>query len=52
MDIIFLKGNHKYIPIPDGAGNDFKSKIYYDQKYNQEDYYWGFQPSAMCYKVL
>lgn len=33
-------------------GNDFKSKIYYDQKYNQEGYYWGFQPSAMCYKIL
>ncbi|MHB8065984.1 MAG: methyltransferase domain-containing protein [Ruminiclostridium sp.] len=33
-------------------GNDIKSKIYYDQKYSQDEYYWGVQPSAMCYKVL
>jgi tellurite methyltransferase len=24
----------------------------YDEKYGSEDYYWGKQPSSMCYKVL
>jgi tellurite methyltransferase len=33
-------------------GNEIKSKNYYDQRYKQDDYYWGFQPSVMCYKVL
>lgn len=27
-------------------GNDIKSKIYYDQKYNQDEYYWGVKPSV------
>lgn len=33
-------------------GNDIKSKKYYEQKYNQNEYYWGVQPSPLCYKVL
>lgn len=33
-------------------GDDIKSKIYYDQKYKEDEYYWGFQPSAMCLTVL
>jgi len=24
----------------------------YDEKYNQEEYYWGIKPSPMCLKVL
>lgn len=24
----------------------------YDDIYKQEDFYWGFKPSATCYKVL
>lgn len=28
------------------------SSRYYDEKYRADEYYWGKQPSSMCYKVL
>lgn len=33
-------------------GDDVKSKIYYDKRYSQNEYYWGIKPSPLCYKVL
>ncbi len=33
-------------------GSDAQSKLYYDQRYDRDEYYWGFQPSVMCYTVL
>lgn len=25
---------------------------FYDKRYDQEDYYWGVKPSAICYRIL
>ena len=33
-------------------GDEMRSRNYYDQRYRQEEYYWGFQPSDLCYLVL
>ena len=29
-----------------------KMKNQYDEKYDNEEYYWGKEPSPMCYRVL
>lgn len=33
-------------------GEAITDKNYYDHKYRQEEYYWGLQPSLLCYRVL
>lgn len=33
-------------------GDAIKSKKYYEQRYDSDEYYWGVLPSTMCYRVL
>lgn len=35
-----------------GYSHNFDPRSYYEDVYNNDEYFWGVQPSAMCLKVL
>lgn len=34
------------------VGYQAKSKTHYEEKYREEDFYWGLEPNKMCYEVM